>query len=82
VQVLVQGNLVGSVTTPGGDIEPYPNMIRMPIGAANAGGNVFAGEDITIRISVRGNGGAGCNVHSVSLGYEERQHAPSIGVSS
>jgi hypothetical protein len=82
VEVLVYNGatLVGHVTTPA-TIGTRPTMIRMPIGSANAGANAYASEDLTIRIVANGNGGAAPNVHSVSLGYNQRAHAPTIGVS-
>jgi hypothetical protein len=81
-QVLHLGTVVGSVTTLGGEISTGPpNMIRMPIGAASAGGTPFTGEDITIRITALGNGGAAPNLHSVSLGWKQVAKQPTIGVS-
>ncbi len=72
---------VGSVTTPA-SILAAPTMIRMPIGSANAGGNVYTGEDLTIRITALGNSAAAPNVHSVSLGYKQIAKAETVGVSS
>jgi hypothetical protein len=80
-QVLVNNTVVGSATTLASEIPSYPNMIRMPIGAAHAGGNVYTGEDLTIRITALGNGGAAPNLHSISLGWKQIAHQPTIGVS-
>ncbi len=73
---------VGSVTTPSGSILANPTMIRLPIGAISAGDTPYASEDITVRISATGNGGAAPNLHSCSIGWAQRTHAPTIGVSS
>ncbi len=72
---------VGSVTTPAGQIGEAPTMIRMPIGGISAGDTSYASEDITIRITANGNGGAAPNLHTVSLGWQQRAHAPTVGVS-
>jgi len=74
--------LVGSVTTPAAQIKAQPTMIRMPIGSANSGGSAYASEDLTIRIIADGAGGPAPNLHSVSLGWNQRAHAPTIGVAS
>ena len=73
---------VGSVTTPEGSIGAAPTMIRMPIGAVSAGSTPYASEDITVRISATGNGDAAPNLHSCSLGWNQRAQAPTIGVGS
>jgi hypothetical protein len=73
---------VGSVTTPVGQIKAYPTMIRLPIGGVSAGSTPYASEDITIRIAATGNSGPAPNLHSCSIGWKQRQHAPTIGVSS
>lgn len=80
VLVLNGSTVVGHVTTPA-SLTATPTMIRMPIGSANAGGNPYSSEDITVRIIADGHGGAAPNVHSVSLGYNARAQAPTIGVS-
>ena len=82
VSVYNGATLVGSVTTPASSIGDEPTMIRMPIGGISAGGSSYASEDLTIRISAMGNGGAAPNLHSCSLGWAARAHAPTIGVSS
>ena len=73
---------VGSVTTVVGDIKAYPTMLRMPIGAISAGSVPYTSEDFTIRITATGNGGPAPNLHSVSLGWKQTRHAPTIGVGS
>ena len=73
---------VGSVTTPSGSIKAAPTMIRMPIGAVSAGSSSYASEDLTIRISATGNGDAAPNLHSCSIGWNQRAQAPTVGVSS
>ena len=82
VAVYNGATLVGSVTTPASSIGNEPTMIRMPIGGISAGGSSYASEDLTIRISAMGNGGAAPNLHSCSLGWAARAHAPTIGVAS
>ena len=83
VEVLNGSTVVGSVTTPA-TIGPTPTMIRMPIGSVTASGadQVYASEDITVRITADGNGGAAPNLHSCSIGYTQRAQAPTVGVSS
>lgn len=80
VTIFNAGTAVGSVTTPAA-IGAEPTMIRMPIGAINAGATPYSSEDITLQINAFGNGGAAPNLHSVSLGWRTRAHSPTIGVS-
>lgn len=82
VQIYNGTTMVGSATTPNGDIKEYPTMINMPVGAINAGGVPYSSEDITVRIVADGNSAAAPNVHSVSLGWAKRAHSPTVGVSS
>ena len=82
VEVYNGATLVGSVTSPNGDINAAPTMLRMPIGAVSAGGSGYASEDLTIRIIADGAGGPAPNVHSVSLGWKQVAKAKTIGVAS
>lgn len=74
-------NLVGSVTTPA-QFGPAPSNCRMPIGAVSAGAIPWTSSDLTIRIVASGGSGAAPNVHAVELGYQQRQHDPTVGVGS
>jgi hypothetical protein len=75
--------LLGSVTTPSGDIQNYPSMIRMPFGGvtAAAGDIPYATDQLTIRINASATEYAP-NVHSIGLGFNQRMHAETVGVSS
>ena len=77
-------NVVGSVTTPSGDIGPVPTSIRIPIGPASgsASGVPYATSNLTVNIFAQGNDGPAPIVHYIDFGFKERQHIKTTGVAS
>jgi hypothetical protein len=84
IKVFASGALVGQVTTPPGAITNVPNDIRMPIGPGQiAQGNAYADHDITVQVyAFNPTGGAAPFMHHIDIGYRERQHIPTTGVTS